>query len=217
MKQYICCYQMFLPGNYSWLKLFLYLVYPLAAIWISLIGVPVGSFSCLIIAPMIMTTVEIMLDYFFFGGIMSKDTNRLEYLITSYRGMACLEKSLVTDSIRRFVSAAVIELGVYFAIGAEIRQADGVSIWHALFFLFVAFLIEELTIGITRYFTGILMNGLLCSVVAAIWLIFMGAFRWFAFEEEIVLTLLFAVLSIGLAVFRIKLTVKRVRRSYYDE
>lgn len=217
MKQYIRCYQMFLPGNYLWLKLCLYLLYPLAAIRLALIGIHAGAFNCLITAPMIITAFEIMLDYFFFGGIASKDTNRLEYLKTSYRGTACLKKGLTVDSIRRFLSAAVIELGVYFAIGAQIRQEDGIGIWQVLFFVFVIFFIEELAFEITRRFTYIWINALVYCMIDLAWLVFLMGFRWFAYVEGIIMTLIFAVLCIGMVVFRIKLTINKMRRSYYDE
>ena len=217
MKQYIRSYRMFLPGNYLWVKLLLYIIYPVITIWITRHFLPSGALACLVIAPIIMT-IEIMFDYFFFGGIASKDTSRLEYLKTSCKGMQYLKKGLIMDAVRRLGSMAVIELGIYFMIGEKTRKEDGVSILQALFFLFSAFLIVELALCITRIFTDIWVSVLVYCLAGMLWMGIIMEIQWYAFMEIAKVFLILALVVAGVSVvwFNIRMIMKRAERSYYD-
>lgn len=216
MKQYIQCYRVFLPGNRLWMKISMYLIYPLVAIWLALLGINGGSFTCIALAPMMILAFEVMVDFLLFGGITSKDTNRLEYLKTTYNGMSCFKNALIADTVRRFLSAFVIEFGIYLVICVRNRK-DGVGVLQVLFFVFVTFLIEEIMLWIARHFTSIWINSLLYCIFDMGWLFFLAWFHWFTYEEGIIMTILFAIACMLMAIFRIKLTMKKARRSYYDE
>lgn len=219
MKQYIRSYQMFFPGNYIWVKLLLYIIYPVFTIGAArfFLPLPGGAFICLVMAPFIMT-IEIMFDYFFFGGIAAKDTGRLEYLKTSCRGMVSLKKGLIVDAVRRLGSMAVIELGIYVMIGNKIRKEDGVSIFQAAFFLFLSFLIVELALCLTRFFTDVWVSVLVYCLVEMLWMGIIMQIHWHAFmgTAKIFLILALVVAGAGVVWFNIKIIMKRAERSYYD-
>ena len=54
--------------------------------------------------PFVMIMVEILADTWMFGGIQGKAAARIDFLKTSPKGMGLLQKALIMDLVRRFLS-----------------------------------------------------------------------------------------------------------------
>lgn len=108
MKQFWKCYHVFLAP--AWLKWLMYLGYPLVVIgisgWLSSQSAP--GMLIITLASGFIVMGELLLDTVVFEGIASKDTNKLEYLKTSVRGMRILRNSVIADAVRRAVTTVVI-------------------------------------------------------------------------------------------------------------
>lgn len=128
MKTYLKCYRVFLCNK--WLKWVIYLIYPVLTIgWSGLIVYYMKQSGAigLAIAALAVIFMELFLDYYVFGGILCKDTNKLQYLMTSHKGMQVLEKSLLADKTRRLLSITIILIVIYgiFHEGVEMLQLTG--------------------------------------------------------------------------------------------
>lgn len=209
MKQFIKSYHVFLPQ--IWSKLFMYIVYPLLIIVITgvLVTWQMPMPICVMVAGSLIVAMEIVWDSTVFGGIASKDTNKLEYLKTSVRGMDILQKSIIADAVRRVVSVALILLVIY-AMNAEAIKLMGV-----LACVFVTLWCVELGLLVTRSFSMMVVmilamsiGGTLCMAITGV--ILLGA--------SMVWNICFAFLPYILFVVAGRVVIMRkARGSYYDE
>lgn len=212
MKQYIKGYHMFLPK--VWVKWCVYVFYPLLVIGgLGLLNrcLMYYSFICIGFACSLIVLVEYALDYFVFGGIASKNTNRLEYLKTSVRGVPLLKKVLVTDACRRFLSTAVILFGTYFVLTPAYRLNGRQTFICVL----LTFLLVEAGFMISRFFIHMGVNLLVLTIINS--LVFIVAVGLVECNVRIwtIFALMFA--AAGVAVMGRRLIIHRVRRSFYDK
>ena len=214
MKQYLRCYQMFLPGNYLWL--ILNIVYPAIVIAFAYRMRGYGNTTCLILASVLAMSVEILLDYFSFSGLASKKEQQMEYLKSSPVGLDCLKKSLVTDAARRFASITVIVFCVWLVLGGKGEGTEGIGL---IFLLIVfTFLMEEVAFCITRYFSLIWLNMIVCGAMEMVWLMCVKHVYWDIYEGNGMMMILPCVIVLGIAAFSVNVwqIMRQTRRSFYD-
>ena len=129
MLSYIKSYRTFLCAHL--MKLLLYLLGPLITLlWSGFIALISNKYGIIgqSTAINLIILYELLIDTFVYGGILSKDTNKLEYLKTSSRGMEILHKSLVIDKVRRFLMTAVLLSIIYCISNGNLTPLQFVSI-----------------------------------------------------------------------------------------
>lgn len=206
MRELIKCYHIFMPR--MWEKLLLYLIYPIV-----LIGVgckmerfmpPFGIiFTCELIVP-----IELILDFLIFGGISSKDTNKLEYLKTSVKGMTVLKKSIIVDAVRRAVAVTMILIVVCVKNKTELSAAQ-VSMC-----VLISFLLIELLLQVTRHFPGMTVMLIGMCVTSSLHMLVLGVIC--AMKIPVWGSCLTAALCIAAAVAGRVMIMRNARKSYYD-
>lgn len=208
MRQFVKSYHVFVPQ--MWSKLFVYLAYPVFLVWLScaLSGWGIPAQACLMIAGINVATVEIIWDSMVFGGIASKDTNKLEYLKTSVRGMKVLRYSIIADAVRRVLSTSVILGAVYAIVKPEM---DAVKLFGCIFATLGC---AELSLLITRSFTMLVVMLVVLSVVATVSTYVMGHIYADGLGWSCLLALVFYVL---VAMIGRVIIMKKAKGSYYDE
>lgn len=147
MREYVKGYRAFVSDK--WIKLLLYLVYPLCAIGFCRIAVMVSDlygFLHQALIASIMIFAELILDVSTFGGILRKDTDKLDYLKLSHRGMKILEKSLWADRIRRLITAVILLSAAY------IICHEGMNPVKLVNSILATGVVLELGLMITRHF-----------------------------------------------------------------
>lgn len=208
MVSYIKSYRTFLCETL--VKLLLYLVGPLITLfWSALIGFISNKYGIIAQGAAINLIVlyELLLDTFVYGGILSKDTNKLEYLRTSPKGLEILRKSLVTDKLRRFLMTAVLLSLIYGISNGNLSLFQFVSI------LFAAVTAMELGLLICRRVTvitlamliALLTNLLVTGLVIPI-MYLPGGF-----------VVLYAGLLAAVEIFSNRHIMKKAKKGYYDE
>lgn len=217
--QYIKSYHLFLSRR--WLRISIYFIYP--ALYLEgylflcnqILSMPPASeedlehlFSLLIWAlGNLLVTLEFFADSLIFGGISAKDTNKLEYLKTSPRGIACLQKALLTDGIRRFLSLLLI-VGVCCLLSNQFY-----SPLDALALTFTFFTFIELGFLITRRFTGIAVSLITVSVIYTL----LPASTVLIKHAPLALKLLIPLfMGVSAAVIERWIILQKARNSYYD-
>lgn len=221
MRKAIRCYHMFLPGNSVWLKIVLYLGYPLL-----LLGAVLGNqlilrgwipaYLCIFLVTGMVLVAEIVSDFFIYGGITSKDTGRLEYLKTSTKVKAVLTKSLIVDAARRFFSIGCILTGTFFLVSATERKEYGIHIRYLVELILAVYLLSTVAVGITRCFTLIWANVLACALMREVF----AVLWWLLFRMQkgyAVVIALFVILSAGAAIWNVRNVRNRLQKSYFEE
>ncbi len=210
MVRYWKSYKVFLSGRL--MKLIMYVLYPLfAVVWCSLMIAAIGSTTAdatygLLITSSMVLSAELLLDTFVYGGIMTKDTNKLEYLKTSIRGMKVLRRSLFVDKLRRIVTAILIFAIVYGLYNEQ------VSIGQLLSLIFVTGALTELGLLVTRHFTMVSWT-MVAIIVANI----LGAITgMLAVHLSPVYVIVFFMLFGVAVLISNKLIMKKAEGSFYD-
>lgn len=215
MKEAIKSYHMFLPR--TWLKWCIYIGYPVMVIGMTYVFSRYAtffSFVCIGLACFAIVAVEMMLDTYMFFGIAAKDTNRLEYLKTSVKGLLLLKKALTADMVRRLLSTALILAGVYLAIANNSVKKGSSMTLQCLVCLVITCLLIELGFLLTRLFMNVWLNLAVVYIlggIASVAGIYIGS--W---EGLVLPFVLAAVLYVIIAVAGRILILKRARESYYD-
>lgn len=215
MKEAIKSYHMFLPR--TWLKWCIYIGYPVMVIGMTYVFSRYAtffSFVCIGLTCFAIVAVEMMLDTYMFFGIAAKDTNRLEYLKTSVKGLLLLKKALTADMVRRLLSTALILAGVYLAIANNSVKKGSSMTLQCLVCLVITCLLIELGFLLTRLFMNVWLNLAVVYIlggIASVANIYIGS--W---EGLVLPFVLAAVLYVIIAVAGRILILKRARESYYD-
>ena len=218
MKQYIKSYHLFLSQHL--LRWVMYLVYPIVFVgsfwWLSnkITTAPAPGadlkrlFSLLIWAlGNLIVSLEIFVDSAIFGGIASKDTNKLEYLKTSVKGIPCLKKALLFDIIRRLGSLTLI-VGICCHLSQPYYSwADAISITLTFFTLI------QLGLLVTRRFSTILVAFITASAIY----VFLPAVTVLVRLAPVLPKILLPVLTgFTAAALGRWLILSKARNSYYD-
>lgn len=210
MKVYIKSYHVFL--SQAWLRWCVYLVYPLLLFLLVLkvTELPKLAEVGAVLGIVLLVNIESFLDYFKFGGIASKDTNKLEYIKTSVKGLPILRNALLADEFRRFVSIVLVLI-----LPLHVNRT-GVSCGSCLAMVAMVVLFAGLGVFFTRKFTNlsiimsILMVGNLLVTVISVIIAFVKVPWWMA------LPMLAGAIWV-MYFLNSKTVMRKARDSYYDE
>lgn len=210
MVKYYRSYKVFLSGTF--MKLVMYLIYPVVAVlWCGLMIFATGSSTGEATYGLLMTTgmvisAELLLDNFIYGSILAKDTNKLEYLKTSHRGMSVLKKSLCVDKLRRLMTSVLIFVIVYNVCNEQVSVGQLISL------ILVTVSVAELGLLAIRHFSSFNWTIILIMVANAL-----GALVGFlAVKLAPIFAVLFLLLAVVVAMKSNKITIKKAERGFYD-
>ena len=210
MREWIKSYHIFLPGR--WGKWIVYVLLPAVLFGIGYVfgkGVLNGYIAIIILSSLIIS-IEIYMDYFILGGIAAKDTNKLEYLKTSIKGMKVLKKGLIADGVRRFFSISLIVYGLKYMFGY------GFTNGQVLTLVLCYFVLSETALIITRHFTSLILvtAGAMLVAMAAPWL---TAWLLAKNRNTLLAGVVLVVLAVSVAAGSRRMIMRKARGSYYDE
>lgn len=210
MVSFYKSYRVFLSG--TWLKVLMYLVYPLVTfLWCGLIAVGMGvekvyAMYILLITCSVIMWAELLLDNFVYGGILAKDTNKLEYLKTSYRGISVLKKSLTVDKVRRLVTMTLLLTIIYSVCHEKVSVGQLVSL------ILGTGAVMELGLLIIRHFSSFNWTVILAWVANGV-----GALVGFlAVKLAPIFAVLFLLLFVVIVMASNRVTMKKAERGFYD-
>lgn len=183
------------------------------------INVELASRVCVILTQSFLIVTEVVSDSFLFGGIQSKDAEKMDFLKTSTRGMQFMKNALTMDLIRRFCTALGIigaEVVIFRVAGVNIIQGNVLrQINVVLFIVLTTYLFAVLGVVLSRSFGYLLLNAALGYAMSA----FAGA-CWALPKENsyvVVYDVVLILLCIGLSILTVRTAMKKVEGSYYDK
>lgn len=172
----------------------------------------------LVVMPFLIIMVEILSDTWMFGGIQGKATERIDFLKTSPEGMGLLQRALIMDLVRRFLSLSGIMAAcvlVNLAWGVEMFGGHAVKgLGVILSLILSSYAVSVLCIILARFGTMLwqsILVGYLGLVIESVYvgfLIVLGhPFAWCC---------VCMVLAAGVSILAVKIVMKKVRSGYYD-
>lgn len=205
MKQLLKSYHVFLP--YAWERWLLYLVYPLLFMLVNDAVVKRGmqpEVSIMFCSSMIVT-VELFFDLLVFGGIAAKDTNKLEYLKTSAKGLGILQRSIIGDGLRRLFSVTVIMMAYCLIDSAKFTPL------RQIMCVFSALFLVELGLIVGRSFSymGVVM-------AASVFLGMLATPLTIIVLSDVIAGIICLVLYVTVLMSGRVLIMRKARKSYYD-
>lgn len=210
MKECIKSYHVFLSP--FWLKCVMYVIYPVLltlGTWglIELTNMP--AFSLVYCIGLLMTA-EVFLDFFVFGGVAAKDTNKLEYLKTSVKGLSALRKALLVDEARRLISVVLIISISLMLSGAQMQIVSILAgMLLAIIFTEIGLFVIRKTTQMTVLITVLFVGEMVAMAIVTMTIMYMNISAWVL----IPLVIMVGVLVVG----NIKMVMKKARDSYYDD
>ncbi len=211
MRKLMKSYHVFLSS--ALLRWLTYFFYPLGMMFIQLmiIGISLEVGAGLDIAYLfsanLIFTVELFLEYFIFGGIITRDTNKLEYLKTSVKGMAVLKKGIIVGTIRRAITVALIQWIPWWLSGEKVSM--GILVAYAWIMLMV-----ELGCLVVRRITSFYLWFGVDVIGTSILPLALGVAMYF--KDMWGLLIVYFAATILLIIYNVSLVMRKARESYYD-
>ncbi len=151
---------------------------------------------------------EVIWGYLVFGGVAAKETNKLEYLKTSKKGLPILKKAMIVDVIRRILWVTAIQR-VPLVITMEKPEA---SVWLAnamvLLFAELGCLSVRKSSSVTMLLAVIMAGTTILSPLLSVTMMI---------AHQIWPIILCYVLAVAVMVLNSKMVMKKARDSFYDD
>lgn len=212
MKRKVKSYLVFTPQFY---RLLMFFLIPLGLLALQIL-LPIKEFVLVpYVTVLLLVFAEVVLDFWVFGGIAVKDGRQLDYLKTSKRGMNFIKDVLSVNMIRQFLESALLLVfggGIFWLKNKESFFGEGRLLYClAALVLGYFFTVTELTIA--RFFDGLMIN--VGIAVVGAWL--MGiAIYLISLNCKVMAGVLLSG-AIAVSVVDIKVIMKRLEESYYDQ
>lgn len=212
MKNWLKCYHVFLAP--WWMKALVYAVYPvlmIAGMCLAIVIVrDVGATIELVytLTGNLFIMAELFFGYFIFGGVASKDSNKLEYLKTSVKGMPVLNRAVIVDALRRVLWIFVMQLVPLWLC----NETPGAGVWAANAMVLLCVEAGLMIVRRTSSFNVFIV------VLAIAWTVagaFMGVGMFFRDYWWVIG--LFYCAVVALIICSIRMVMRKARDSYYDD
>lgn len=211
MKKMLKSYLVFVP---MLCRVILFLLIPVLLIALQIWIAPLDMFyTSSYLMLLILMLVQIILDNWVFGGIATKNVRQPEYLKSSTHGMTLIKHALAADTICGFVESVMVVLIGAGAYVTRVSLPDGKEILAVFTLLFFANALTSLTLLVVRFFDGI-MASMMAAFISEI--IFGGIFL-ITPHGAVWLLVAGVLLAVVFGTLGVKVMVRRLEDSYYDE
>ena len=228
VKSYIA----FTPFMY---RIVVYLLIPVAlTAFCTWTGTYLGDMG-LVLAVMLLTLVEVVSDSWLFGGLQARDSEKIDYLKTSGRGMAVMRNALGLDLLRKFLTALCVIVASYCFVqqakkglermpgaGADFISCGGAfeEIGFLLYLILLSYSLSALGTFLSRYNSttyGNVLIGYGAMILAGLAGLFLPGLVKYPSGGIFLLDLLCVAAGIGASILAVRAAMKKVEGGYYDE
>lgn len=204
-------YLVFVPAGY---RLVLLLLECIATVGIQ-VWLGVEEFVMVVyIAVILLLLAEMMFDYWLFGALASKNGLQLEYLKTSQRGMPVLKMALwghMLDQLAAELLIVAVNGGVFWWREGKLFL-EGRAVVCCLAMIVLGYFLLVTGTTVSRFFDGFMVS-VLTGAAAIVLMLGISALIW---NNPIRMCGLILVLTILAITISMRITMKRVKESYYD-
>lgn len=160
-------------------------------------------------------SVEVLADFWIFGGIAAKDGGHPEYLKTSAQGVSFMRNALIQNQIRQFlVELLIFLLGrLLFCLMEKEPFFSQQDLLMGLFLTLMGYFFTVLATLIARFFSSLNIQFLITMIATVLYVItgLLGCTR-------ILMALPLALLgSITVTVLSDQIMISKIKEAYYDK
>lgn len=158
----------------------------------------------------LLLSVEIVSDYWMFGGIQAKDAVKMDFLRTSGKGMQVMRSALVLDLARKFLLMA--GMLVLCNLRAFLVGDAVMGVWSVLLLVLFYYFFSVVSVLITRFFSELWCNVLVANVSLILEVLccvlpgLPGAAPGYC--------VVFGVLGVGVSILAVRIAMKKVKAQY---
>ncbi len=204
-------------------RVFMYLVMPV--VLVGIVFAVGGGVAAAVLAASILPMVESVSDNWLFGGIQTKDAEKMDFLKTSGCGMNIMRSALCMDLLRKFLTAVIV-LGICYLLflctnggnGSGMFQSEqevDVVLQMVIYGVSASWFFSVLGTFLARYGSAVWFNVLIGYIMTLL-----EAACWFLTEWSkhfVIYFFLYLALGIMVSVLAVKVAMKKVEGSYYDK
>lgn len=208
MKKKIKSYLVFTPFVY---RIVVFIVIPVLSMWLGVYAVSrFGEMGELRVVPavMLLTLAEIISDNWLFSGIQAKESEKMDFLKTSGRGMEMMQNALILDLLRKFLTVLAVITVCYLLSG----MSGGL-----LYVVLVSYTVSALGTFLSRYGGTLWINVCIGQFAMALEIVcLLCVFLSGLSEFMAAFDLLFLVFGILISVLIVRKAMQKVKGGYYD-
>lgn len=196
-------YQAFAP---FWYRLLICFLVPISLLVI-------GFKTFLVIPLILLPAIDVMADYWFLGGIQSKNYSGSTFLMTSARGRRVTQSAVIVDLIRRLLSILTVFAG-WSVLRLLWVEKETVPAEELMLVILLCYFASTAGTVCSRFFGNIWVNVLAAQVVSN-GCIF-GYMLLSRIPAALAVDIGLGLLSLLVSVWAVKLATKCVKEGYYD-
>ncbi len=189
----------------------------------------------LLFALILLEGAEVLSDSWLFGGIQAKDSEKIDYLKSSGRGMAVIGNALVIDLARKLFTALGVAVLTYCLIG-QVKAgltgipesvADFVSMGNVFqeigalaYLVLLSYSVSVLGTFLSRYGSTVYGNMLIgygAMMLTGLACVYGQVLSGYSSKLIFLLDLLAAAAAVGASILAVRAAMKKVKGGYYDE
>lgn len=191
------------------------------------LGLPVA------LMPLVMA--EVLSDSWLFGGIQAKDSEKIDYLKSSGRGMGVMGNALAADLARKLLTALAVVSASYFFIGKAKGGLEGMpgsvvdfisagetaqEIGFLGYLVLLSYSGSAFGTFLSRYGSSIpgnMMVGCVAMILAGMAGMYVPTLIGYPSDSIFLLGLPAAAAGAGVSVLAARAAMKKVKGGYYDD
>lgn len=219
MKEYIKSYHAFLPRkSVQWI---LYLIYPAGMLLLFFGGgMLVPRVVLMVMIPLVMISVECLIDMVQFGAIGNRENNRyMEYFKTSVKGRKIANRALIFDGVRRLLYVA--GMAAVFIVTYYVEQESWMEnmVWGCLCIGAATGFVVSLAVLVIRLIDNRMVQiaVLYLAVNLPLFLVMFSVQEWVVMQWKLPMLFLALAACYGIiAIGQVWFLTKKVKEGYYD-
>lgn len=213
-------YKVFLSSFYAWGML---LLLPVCLILVNMVLERFFGLLSVLACYGIYIFVDVLADFWVFGGICAKDSSKMDFVKSSYAGYPVMKAGIVIDVVRRFLGMVIVSSALmgYYLFSRDGAIARPEALYIGIMIL-TPYLVNMVMLNITRYIEVLQLILFLLSFGTGATLGFLAEFGITVRTESVnvqkwsTIVLVLAVLAVVVTVITIWHMLHRIRSSYRD-
>lgn len=220
MKMQVRSYRVFLSRSYLWgMLLFL----PVALILANMALERYLGLLSVLVCYWVYIFVDVLADFWVFGGICAKNSAKMDYVKSSYYGYGVTKAGIVTDMVRRLVWMALMSLGLmgYLLVSRQEPVTQQAILYIGIMIL-LAYVMNAAMLNITRYIESFQLYMMVPSAGTGFSIGMLSALGVKALMEPVnlmkwrMILIVLAVLAVAVTIVTIWHMLYKVKHSYRD-
>ncbi len=149
MRMQLKSYRAFVAQPYRAIEIWGLSAILLLAYWLL---APHFGITALIVCYSVYIQLDMIWDFWIFGGICRKNSAKMDFVKSSCYGYAGLKMAILTDQMRRFVMFAILSGGLMaITVIQEKRTIGSAELWYTALLILAPYAVNTLLLNISRY------------------------------------------------------------------